>query len=1085
MTGRRFASALLLALLLAAPLAAGVLSGMRPALAAEPESVRVRAGMHEAYARLVFDWSAPVGYSATVEGRSLRVHFDRPLTPAYAGVRRTLQAVLADIALAEDGQTVVATLKGDFTARGFTAGNRVVVDLTSAATAPTAAETPSAEAKAAAPRPLPPAERDAASGPDLLKVRAGHHRKFGRLVFEWPRKVGFTVDRRGQSVAIRFAAPARIDLEALRKDLPSQISAVLAQPSENELALKLLVPQGAQLRYFHNRSDVVFDVVASSRPRPADPQPAAKPEEELQPAAAAPAADEPPTALPPRLVSVDARRSGDTSEIRFNWRRPVAAAVYRREGRLWIVFDRPARLDLGQLRILGGNAFAGVAQRRDARSVQVRMPLGAGFHSTVRRDGTVWVVTLSSGEPKPVPSVKLKVVRNGPGGTALHVLTGPPGRIVAVQDPDVGDRIVAVTRSESGTGLRPVRRFPEFQLLQSDHGLAIRPLDDALRVERQRDRIVISRPGGLSISSFKSDSLAARVAGGDELMVDLARWRFGPITEFQHIEHELLRATLLPEGRQRNAARLALARFYVGHGMGSEAIGVIAALLRDDPEMIDEPSVRALRGVANYMVRHFAEATADLEHLSLAGVREIYPWRAGIAAARGDWEKAHELFRDTDPVIAGMPPRHALAFGLLAAEASLSVDDLDAAETRLAALSGYPASGDELDQAAYLRGHLLKKRDQISRARKLWQGIIETGGRQGRAKAKLADVTTALELKEIEPAEAIEELEKLRFAWRNGVFEFDLLQTLGRLYADVGDLRRSLVTLREAATYFKDIKGVQNLTEDMRRLFRRFYLDGEADRLRPVVALGLYNEFRELTPSGRDGDRMIRKLAERLIDVDLLNQAAELLEHQVRYRLAGTEKIETGTRLAQILLMDDRPADAVEALDISDSKDMPADSARDRRFMRAEAQLKMKRPKAALATIARDHDDRFDLLRAQIYWQSGKWNDARLVLARLTGGFDPLALNEARAQLVLRRAVALRLARNEPGIAFLRDRFADGMDKTKLGPAFKAVVGRPVDGAEDFEELARQAAELDTFVAFLDALYGRPPKKQPETAQSS
>ena len=58
--------------------------------------------------------------------------------------------------------------------------------------------------------------------------------------------------------------------------------------------------------------------------------------------------------------------------------------------------------------------------------------------------------------------------------------------------------------------------------------------------------------------------------------------------------------------------------------------------------------------------------------------------------------------------------------------------------------------------------------------------------------------------------------------------------------------------------------------------FRRLYRDGAADDAPPVRALGLYEEFRELTPPGAEGERMVRRLADRLAKVDLLDEAAEL-----------------------------------------------------------------------------------------------------------------------------------------------------------------------------------------------------------------
>ena len=71
-----------------------------------------------------------------------------------------------------------------------------------------------------------------------------------------------------------------------------------------------------------------------------------------------------------------------------------------------------------------------------------------------------------------------------------------------------------------------------------------------------------------------------------------------------------------------------------------------------------------------------------------------------------------------------------------------------------------------------------------------------------------------------------------------------------------------------------------------------------------MQALGLFYDFRELTPIGADGDEMVRRLARRLVDVDLLDQAAELLKYQVDNRLEGVAKAQVATDLATVYLMD-------------------------------------------------------------------------------------------------------------------------------------------------------------------------------------
>src|SRR5207237_256764 len=78
----------------------------------------------------------------------------------------------------------------------------------------------------------------------------------------------------------------------------------------------------------------------------------------------------------------------------------------------------------------------------------------------------------------------------------------------------------------------------------------------------------------------------------------------------------------------------------------------------------------------------------------------------------------------------------------------------------------------------------------------------------------------------------------------------------------------------------------------------------------------------ELTPIGRRGDEMIRRLADRLVAVDLLDQAAELLQHQVDHRLQGAARSQVATRLAVVYLMNRKPDRTLAALRATRSADL-------------------------------------------------------------------------------------------------------------------------------------------------------------------
>ena len=173
----------------------------------------------------------------------------------------------------------------------------------------------------------------------------------------------------------------------------------------------------------------------------------------------------------------------------------------------------------------------------------------------------------------------------------------------------------------------------------------------------------------------------------------------------------------------------------------------------------------------------------------------------------------------------------------------------------------------------------------------------QKGDRRARAKAAFALVNADIETSQTDRKTAIDTLEALSFAWRGDAVEFDLKRRLGDLHAEEGEYRESLLRLRQAASNFKEVEGANAIAEDMRKRFRSLFLDGEADKLSAVTALALYEEFRELTPAGTDGDEMIRKLTDRLAKVDLLSEAGRLLEHQVRFRLDGLERARVGSRL--------------------------------------------------------------------------------------------------------------------------------------------------------------------------------------------
>ena len=94
-----------------------------------------RAGAHDDFGRIVFDWPWTVAYGAQIEGKTLTVMFDRHLRTTFQEIPRNLGAYITDVELGPDGQSVVASLTDEYRLRTFILNNsenegvKVVVDL--------------------------------------------------------------------------------------------------------------------------------------------------------------------------------------------------------------------------------------------------------------------------------------------------------------------------------------------------------------------------------------------------------------------------------------------------------------------------------------------------------------------------------------------------------------------------------------------------------------------------------------------------------------------------------------------------------------------------------------------------------------------------------------------------------------------------------------------------------------------------------------------------------------------------------------------------------------------------------------------
>jgi tetratricopeptide (TPR) repeat protein len=844
-----------------------------------------------------------------------------------------------------------------------------------------------------------------------------------------------------------------------------------------------------------------------SRPAKPDPEPEAKPQSKpgakpeagpeakpeakprsaeaaaSKPAAAGDAKDGRPAAAPARAqrrdpsrpVAAELRRQGDNLRLYFAFAAPTPAAVFQRADTLWLVFDTAVDLDVGVLSADPSRTIRSAAVTREAGAQVARLKLERPRLVSIAPEGTGWEVTI--GESIHASTKPLTLTRNiaGPGRTSVTIPFDDPRKPHWLTDPDVGDRLLVVTGLGPARGLIKSQDFVEFRALASAHGIVIEPFADDLKTEVSVDKVLLMRPGGLALSDHAP---AARQEPSRAVTFDTQLWSADRDAKFAERQFALIRAAAEAPFTQRTARRLDLARFYFSRQLYAEAKAVLDTAIADERPAADDPSPLVLRAVADIMLGRIDAALKDLADPMVGNQNDAQLWRALAYARQGKWVAARDVFRHVEGALGALPielQRIALKDAL---RASIEVGDFANAVNRLNDFKtvGVPSELEPL--VAVLTGRLAEGMGRNQDALAAYRFAAASGHGPAAAQAQLRETALRYENGDMKKASVIKALESLTVTWRGDETEVEALQMLARLYTEESRYSDAFHILRVALTAHPESALTRHIHDEAAKTFDSLFLAGRADALPAIDALSLFYDFRDLTPTGRRGDEMIRRLAERLVSVDLLDQAAELLQYQVDNRLQGAARAQVATRLAVIQLINRKPGKAQAALRATRTADLANEIRIPRLLIEARALSDLGRHDFALEVIAGIEGRESLRLRSDIHWAARRWQKAAEHIELLYGdrwkSFEPLTETE-RSDL-LRAGVGYALADDRLGIARLREKYVAKMVGGPDRRAFDLVTGGLGPRSPEFREVARVVASGDTLAAFLRELQARYPE---------
>lgn len=811
-------------------------------------------------------------------------------------------------------------------------------------------------------------------------------------------------------------------------------------------------------------------VQAAAQPAP---EPAPKTESRAEPKPAPNAARAAPKIDPQTPVNAAVQRADDTIRATFAFAAPVPAAAFMRADTLWLVFDTPAKINVSSLAANPAIVRSAVASRGADGEAIVRVKLKRPQLVSLDADGANWNLAIGDTvamPPQPLSAMRSKVAKSRPD---IVIPFEDAARIHHITDPDLGDGLIVVTGPGPARGFLKPQSFVELRALGSVHGVAVHPIADDVTATLSPGVITLSRPSGLSLSS----------AGGVEIVTSVRNATFDPQTwnrdrkaKFEARQSELIRRAAAAPPNRRQQPRLDLARFYLARGMAAEARAVID-VARSDTAAADDVTGSVLSAVTDVMMHRPENALKELSKPGVGKQIDVPVWRAIAYTRQGKWAQARESFKNVDAALAALPVELQRMALIDAVRSNVEAGDFSSAARLVNEFETLGVSDEVAPSLAVLTGRVEQGLGRSEDALASYKQAIESSDRRAAAEGRLREIELRLAANTMPRKEAITALETLTTVWRGDETETEGLKLLAHLYTADSRFRDAFHVMRTALLAHPNSELTRQIQDEAATTFESLFLSDKSDALPPIEALGLFYDYRELTPIGRRGDEMIRRLADRLVAVDLLDQAAELLQHQVDNRLQGAARAQIAAKLAVVYLMDHKPQRALSTLRTTRASGLAGEIREERLLLEARALSETGRHDLALEVIADIKGREAIRLRADILWAGKRWRAAAEQIELLYGErwkqFTPLA--EGERFDILRAAVAYSLAEEALSLERFREKYAAKMADGPDARAF-AVVTAPIGpGSGEFQNIARWVAGINTLDAFLRDMRARYP----------
>ena len=769
--------------------------------------------------------------------------------------------------------------------------------------------------------------------------------------------------------------------------------------------------------------------------------------------------------------------NNDISSVRFTWNSPVNMATFTRNNKIWVVFDHQNKFDTEIMKAEAGDMVKEIYTLAHPAGAIVVIEPNEGVKHSLRKEGLLWILDLYTGKP---PSFKINNYTiftqfDSLKNSYLFIPTPSAGNIMSFIDPEVGDIITVSTTSQLGQGVDNAYRYPDFDILQSSQGIAFILNSSDIILNRGNSGITLKAIGrSLNISQnltvLKRNQLNDKATYAESSNIfdiqipnDYLKLNYNKAIE--KFKNQILSASM----SEKNILRVKMAQYLIHHGLGTDALFILNQIKKIDLPNIKNDHFYALSGIANFLARRYDEAISDFSYGNIPNNDEGVFWRTIAKSAKNYSEENNAIIFAHVSLMRDYPQPIKDQISIIAARNAIETGDDLTSQNFIDILTSATERLKNIEpQITYLNAQKLEMQGYMRNAVKQYKKLIHSNSAMFSAYARLRYTVIGEILKFIDLKDAIAELEKLRFAWGEKEFKVKVLNQLAKFYLKNNDYYNTLRILNDQG-FLIDEKQRLATASRMVKIFEDVFIGNHADStLSPVKALALFQDFKWLAPLSKKHYQIMQRLADRLVAVDLLPRAQELLLsllYKADVPLIDQAKI--GARLAIIYLFENKPQDALLTIEATDYPDIPEALKNQRNIIASRALSDMGRADEALALIEHDFSTQAIIRKFEVYWNAKDWDSASDTIKYLIE--EPVEgkpLSTDQINYILDWATTLKQAGKETVLIRLRNKFAPFFKGTAHQSAFNVLTNHLEEDKIDIGSIKTVISDIKNFNDF-------------------